>query len=128
MTKRHARGAVATRTAPKASNNPVEADAPELSVDEVVARYLGEWILMQVTAYDDDQWPARGRILAHHSSYTKVGKAWLKALASSEPGDLRKLYYVFTADRLLRTGEELDQALVGLRQQDDLDLFRWLRV
>jgi hypothetical protein len=105
-----------------------EREAEVLSVDEVIARYPGEWILMQVTAHDADRWPSHGHVLAHDMSYKKVGKAWVKLVKASGLGDPAKPYYIFAADPRVRTGEELDDALEELRQRDGADPFRWPRV
>jgi hypothetical protein len=43
-----------------------QSDAPEsMSVDEAIARFTGEWVLMQVTRFDEVQIPCEGVILTH---------------------------------------------------------------
>ena len=41
-----------------------ESEQPVLSLDEVVARHEGEWVLWDVAALEGG-WPSLGRILAH---------------------------------------------------------------
>jgi hypothetical protein len=36
-----------------------------LSIDEVMDRYRGEWVLMRVTEHDADGWPVRGYVTVH---------------------------------------------------------------
>ncbi|MEA2515840.1 MAG: hypothetical protein QOJ59_5329 [Thermomicrobiales bacterium] len=36
-----------------------------LSIDQIMERYPGEWILMRVTAHDADGWPTHGCVTVH---------------------------------------------------------------
>jgi hypothetical protein len=77
-------------------------------MDEAVALYEGEWILMKVTAFEDG-WPSRGEVLAHSPAREEVAAADKRLVGSSpEPG---ARYSVFQAYRHLRTGDEMREAL-----------------
>jgi hypothetical protein len=126
MRKRNGQSAVAAPVKRRQRGSPAaEAEPESMSVDEVIARYPGQWILMRVTAHDEDKWPSHGQVLAHDMSYRKVGKAWLEIIAASGLGDPERPYYIFRAERLLRTGEELRRALEERRQREDGDAIVW---
>jgi hypothetical protein len=84
---------------------------PHLSVDEVIARYPGEWILMRVTAYEQG-WPSRGHVLAHSHSRQEVSHVWSLWLTASSEAD--GPLYMFDAYPVIRTGDELWASLNGL--------------
>ncbi len=96
-----------------------------VSIDEVIARYPGQWILMQVTA-SENGWPSRGYLLAHGDSYEEVCQARSTRLRMLAPGE--GLLYLFDAYPPIRTGEELGRSLQELREQEDFDPFRWPRL
>jgi hypothetical protein len=98
-------------------------------VDEVIARYAGQWVLIQVTA-EERGWPSEGYLLAHGDIYEEVSAArsrWLDQVDFAN-GPL----CMFEAYPLLRTGEELRQSLEELWEEvqnlEDYDPFRWPRV
>jgi hypothetical protein len=97
-----------------------------MSVDDAIARYPGEWILMAVTGSDMDGWPSQGYVLGHHPARRKMCQARSKLLATSDrpAGAL----YLFDGYPLLRTGEAVRQALEAARDTDAHDLVRWPRV
>ncbi len=97
-------------------------------MEQVIERYRGQWILMRVTAHDEDKWPSHGYVLAHDRSHKKLCQRWREVIEAEGPGDPDRPHYVFAADRLLRTGEDLHHALDALRERDDYDPFRWPRV
>jgi len=81
------------------------ADGPvERLVDEAIALYRGQWILMKVTANDGDNMPAKGYVLAHSPRRADISKALAKepprsAVAGDAPS---QPYYVFKAYPRLR--------------------------
>jgi hypothetical protein len=95
-----------------------------ISVDEINARYPGQWILLQVTAYADG-WPSAGRLLAHSDSYDEASQARSAVCRDLNPAD--GPLYLFDAFPLIRTGEEFRLALAE-PPDDGCDPFRWPRV
>jgi hypothetical protein len=62
---------------------PIDIPTETITVDEMIERHRGEWILMRVAAYDEDGWPTRGLLLDY--SPTKEGsiaalRRWFTAL------------------------------------------------
>jgi hypothetical protein len=121
----------ASRRAPAVAEKSLQNRGQQIAVDDVIARYPGEWILMQVTAYENG-WPSRGRLLARADTYDEVSRARTDLLpqVNWEDGPL----YVFDAYPPIRTGEELRQSLEDLQQSledltdEDYDAFfrsRW---
>lgn len=96
-------------------SSPDEAPTPAstiLSVDEVVALYPGEWVLMKVAARHGG-WPSHGQVIAHNPSYDQFCDLREKVVPRpSEPG---VIYYTFQAYRHIRTGAELREAMETLR-------------
>ena len=92
----------------------VDPGSTPISVDEAIALYEGEWILMRVTALDQDHIPARGHILVHSRSHARVCKELAKLPPASQEPDAH--YYVFQAYPYLRTGAEMRQALERARE------------
>jgi hypothetical protein len=88
---------------------PGDASPGRISVATAIARYPGEWILMGVTARDDDGWPTEGDVLAHNPSRQKVGKIRAHLLQGSEP--LIGPLYLFDGYPLLQTGDDVRSAL-----------------
>ena len=76
-----------------------------LSVDEVRVKFDGEWILLDVTAFDELHVPSYGRILAHSPDPDVVHQAMPSR--DAHPGPL----YLFFAEPLLRSGPEYEQAM-----------------
>lgn len=93
--------------------------APELiSMDEVVRRHEGEWVLLRATEWDEDRWPTRGELLAHSPDHDHI---WNMA-ASRPPNKARdEQHYIFQAHHYPRTGAELSEAIKRVWQRDDLD-------
>lgn len=85
------------------ADDPIRGSAAH-SVDEVIGLHANEWILMRVTEYDEDKWPAKGIVVAH-SPYRE---ALPGALAAD---DLSDTHYVFKAVPHLRSGPDFDQAV-----------------
>jgi hypothetical protein len=79
-----------------------------VSIDEAIALFPGQWILMKVTTYDQDHCVSHGEVIAHGSNKT-VEKALsrLSAMGKSPPPS----YYLFSAVARLRTGADLRAAL-----------------
>ena len=50
-----------------------------LSLDEIIARYGGQWVLMRVTGHDEDWWPAEGYVVAHASTQEELLQAHERA-------------------------------------------------
>lgn len=94
-------------------------------MDEVLARYPGQWVLWEVTD-NEDGWPSAGWVIAHDQSHSRMCDV---RIAQVEPAKLRGPLHLFEAVRYLRTGEEIRQALAQLEEEDgeDLDASRWPR-
>lgn len=53
--------------------------AESLPIDEIASRYPGEWVVVEVTALDERQRIAHGRVVVHGTSRRKVAKAHIQA-------------------------------------------------
>jgi hypothetical protein len=82
------------------------------SVDEVIERYPGEWIVMRITEYDERHLPARGVLIAHSPSRRTAQRIWGEELSRTEPGN--GVLSLFDACRRITTGEELSASLAEL--------------
>ena len=91
-------------------------DAP-ISVDEAADLYPGEWILMKLTAYDENRLPAAGWILAHGKTRRSINKTFVKALEEDLNPALP--YYIFQGYHYLRTGERWQEVLDKLAYSED---------
>ena len=102
----------AERAAPGAS----PAVKSPLSMAEVIERYPREWILMRVTAFDEQQWPSHGHVLAHSPA-----RAAITARLAEEPIPAvlspDQPCYVFKANLRARSGPEFDAAMDTLVEQ-----------
>jgi hypothetical protein len=75
-----------------------------LTVEEAAARYVGEWVLMEVTDAAEDHTPRAGIVVDHRPNRDDIQDTALRALKSlgQHPHD----YYLFYGARYFRTGEE----------------------
>ena len=80
--------------------------ALRLTVDETIARYRGDWILMKVTGFDEDGWPGQGYVLAHSPRRGDISKALTKEPPRAErsPDAPYDPYYIFKAFPRFRGG------------------------
>jgi hypothetical protein len=86
---------------------------PEVcTIDDVIARYPGEWIVMRITEYNERRLPARGVLIAHSPSRRTAQRIWGGELSRAEPGD--GVLSLFDAYRRITTGEELRASLAEL--------------
>jgi hypothetical protein len=91
-----------------------EAPVGELmTVDEVIARYAGERILMKVTEFDEYGWPQRGYVLAHSPDRRAILRALKREPRRDQlPPDAPRLpYYSFRADPYVDSGSEWEAAM-----------------
>ena len=70
-----------------------------MTVDEAIARFRGEWILMKVTERDADYWPTKGYVIAHSRDREGISEAVAKEPPRKmlPPDSPRQPYYVFLA-------------------------------
>ena len=69
-----------------------------MSVNEAIARFRGEWVLMKVTEYDEDHWPSRGYVIAHSPDREEINAAIpLRSQEVISPEAPRQPHYVFLA-------------------------------
>src|SRR5262249_5178312 len=80
-------------------------EAPIMHMDEAIAAYPGEWVLMQILTYDEQGVPT-GRILAHARSDAQLNKRLAKEPPRSEQPPDAGAYYSFKAYPRIRSGEE----------------------
>ena len=90
-----------------------------ISVEEAIDRYPEQWIAMEVTAYDENQWPTHGYVVAHGRSNKRVWRAVTKLLRAVPPGDPPIDIDVFIGRHMLRTWDEVKQALARLEASDE---------
>src|SRR5437868_1480758 len=94
-------------------------EAQPISIDEAIARYPGEWIVLQVTGYDQNHIISHGIVLAHTSSYDEAQKIMFSLpFPPPPPGGP---YYIREGYPQIRTGAELRQALKELAENPE----RW---
>ena len=93
-----AAAAAARSRRPRADRKPAEPPA-ERTVDETIALYRDEWILMKVSGFDEDGWPERGLVLAHSPHRGDISKALAKEPPRSErpPDAPYEPYYIYNA-------------------------------
>lgn len=76
------------------------------SVEEAIQRFPGEWVIMRIAAYGDDNLPSRGEIVVHARSRARLfGRLARLFSRSTEPGSPR--YYLFQANPRARTGDAM---------------------
>lgn len=90
-------------------------DLPSVSIDEAIAAYSGEWILLRILSYDEYHVPTRGEVIAHGSN-----RDIRRALAQIPPRSRRAgvQYYLFSASPRARTGAEFRAALADAATQE----------
>jgi hypothetical protein len=103
------------------TRKPARRAPKEVTADEVIARYPGQWILMRVTAWGERRTTERGYLLAHSPSLEIVEAARLDAIRAGEPapGTLD----VFEAYPPIRTHEEWRAGLQRLAEEWEGDPF-----
>jgi hypothetical protein len=87
----------------------------EEEYDRVIARYYEEWVLYQVTEWDEHWRPVLGYVIAHSPSRAEISKA-LRKEPRRKPDDPFRPYYSFFARPELRVGETLEEGLVRFRK------------
>jgi hypothetical protein len=88
--------------------------------------YPKEWVLLRVTAFDQDRFPTHGHVLAHGSSHKRVAHKLAKFGVEAGP-ETGTHFYLLSASARARPGEELRQALREFDQEEGVDPFRWPR-
>ena len=78
-----------------------------LSMDEVNARYAGEWVLLLETAWDELHEPSHGYVLDHSKSRRQISRTIRRVDAVDPTARL----YTFVAGPRIRTGEEARKLL-----------------
>ena len=66
---------------PDRQPNLAAAPGAPLARADIIARYEGEWLLVRVTAHDEDHWPAKSRVLVHAPRQEDI----VRALAARGP-------------------------------------------
>lgn len=82
-----------------------EARLGTLAVDEIRRQYEGEWVLLQVTAFDENHDPARGKILCHSPDPEEVHGAVRPPRFQPRP------LYIFFAEPRIPLGPEYAKAM-----------------
>lgn len=95
------------RTGPVPDQEIRSAEIGPLSLDEIIDRYGGEWILMRVTGHDEEHWPAEGYIVARAASQEEL----LEAEELAPPPTPGQPYCSFLAQHDIRSGPEYDAAV-----------------
>jgi hypothetical protein len=87
-----------------------------MTMNEAIARFHGEWVLMKVTEYDADHWPSKGYVIAHSPKREGISEALaLEPPRGLLPPDAPRLrYYVFLAYPRVRSGPEYRAAAAKL--------------
>ena len=97
MSRQDGRGSEATAVPP---------DGVLMTMDEAIAQFHGEWVLMKVAEHDEDHWPSKGYVIAHSPQRADISAALaLEPPRSALPPDAPKQpYYVFLAYPRARSG------------------------
>jgi hypothetical protein len=83
----------------------------EEEYDRVIARHYGEWVLYQVTEWDENWRPVLGYLIAHSPSRAAISEALRKEpLRSKSPDAPFRPYYTFFARPEKRVDETLEEA------------------
>ena len=83
-----------------------------LTVEEIADRYEGEWVLMRVTEYDEEGWPAKGLLLAHSPRQQDINLALeQRSDGEASPDQAPIPYYSFIAGPTVRSGPEYEAAV-----------------
>ena len=116
MAARSTRGNVAHQTPPTdAAPSTPGAERPRMTMDEVIAAWEGEWVLMRVLAFDLTGWPYYGEVVAHSPSRAAISEALAGEPRPSPPGATP--YYIFKANPRTRSGPEYEAAMARLVEQ-----------
>jgi hypothetical protein len=78
----------------------------ELSVDQIMDRFPGEWILMYATRYDEDYWPTHGYVTAHAARQQDMLDEMERQPTGPEHARLR--LHSFFADRSANLDDPLE--------------------
>jgi hypothetical protein len=81
------------RSARAASSSQSARNEEVLTIDEMIERYYGEWILMRVLERDEDYFPMKGQVVLHAKTKAEL----LKAEAQAPPAIAGQPYYTFPA-------------------------------
>jgi hypothetical protein len=97
----------------------VQSDPTELSFDEAIALYYGEWVLMRVTAVDEHDNPSRGYVIAHSTERDDISDALRRELprAVRPSNSAPQRYYTFSAFARVHIGETEDEAAARFAAQ-----------
>jgi hypothetical protein len=82
-----------------------------VSVDEAIDVHPGEWLIMEVFTRKDG-WPDSGIVNAHAPTQSAIWAEFGRAL--KDKTDPSHTLYVFEAIHLLKTGDEVREALASL--------------
>jgi hypothetical protein len=81
-----------------------------ISVDEVIERYRGQWILMRITEDDEDGWPKRGLLLERASTQRGILAAFEKWIHLAKDGNPWP-FETFLAEPMITSGPEYTAAV-----------------
>lgn len=103
-----------SQEAPSTDNDP-----REHSLDEVIALYYGEWVLLKVTGFDEYHEPAKGLVLAHSPNRAATSEVLAREPPRSAlpPDAPYQPYYTFMAYPFVHVGETLEQARARFADQ-----------
>ena len=91
-----------------AGPEPLQID-DEVTVDEVTERYYGQWVFMEVSEYDEDHWPRRGRLIAHAPTHAELNDV-MKGKIAQGAVTPDKQYTSFCAFPIVRSGPDFEAA------------------
>lgn len=99
---------------PTPGAGPTESQNEALTVEEVIDRHYGEWVVIRVVDLDEEGWPLRGRVLVHSPRQEDLVPL-LEQEANTADGnrDPRALYYSFRAYPFLRSGQAYEAAIAA---------------
>jgi hypothetical protein len=107
--------------------NLVHPVGPPVSMSDIIATYPDEWILLRVTAYDEDQIPSEGYVVGHWPATKASDRQISRVLEQvlSTPNKPEMSYYLFQACDRVRTGDELRRVLAAAAADEGAASARW---
>jgi hypothetical protein len=101
------------------------ARAAEMTVDQAIERFSGQWVVMKLTVFDAQHQPSRGRVIYHSPSPKRASRSLAKLLTADEPSEMP--YYLFAAQPRTRDGTMLARVFGSEMDEGDAGEWRWPR-
>jgi hypothetical protein len=95
----------------------------ELTFEQAVERYFGEWVLIEMIEQEEGRFPTLGRLVAHDLAYERMWEL-RESIGPPPPGS--KGYFLYQAVPEISDGEGLRRALKEAERIGAVDAWgRW---